>query len=108
MFKLMIFVKRLGPEAFIWTAALLFLAFTYPDGEEHFSFCVFKFLGFDHCPGCGLGHSISYLLHGEFARSLAAHWLGGFALVVLVLRIISLVRNALSRTYPESMKETIN
>jgi hypothetical protein len=52
-------------------------------------------MGFKYCPGCGLGHSISYFLHGEVTRSLQTHPLGIIATVILVSRIFSLLKGAL-------------
>ena len=49
-------------------------------------------MGFNWCPGCGLGHSIAFLLHGDIRNSWHAHWLGVPALVIIVYRIVELVR----------------
>lgn len=48
-------------------------------------------MGFQFCPGCGLGHSISYLFHGQVQDSLNAHPLGILALPVISFRIFKLV-----------------
>jgi hypothetical protein len=63
-----------------------------PGCDPHYSFCVFKFLGLKFCPGCGLGHSISYLFHGDIPASFSAHPLGIFAVIVLMCRIYNLFR----------------
>ena len=63
--------------------------------EQHFSFCLFKQLGISWCPGCGIGHSISYLLHGDVIKSFQTHALGTFALVIIVYRILQLIINQL-------------
>jgi hypothetical protein len=55
-----------------WTLALIALYFM---GEGP-SLCLFKWIGFDHCPGCGLGRSVHLLLHGSFTESFNAHLLG--------------------------------
>ncbi|MDQ6761367.1 MAG: DUF2752 domain-containing protein [Bacteroidota bacterium] len=73
-----------------WVVALLLLAFMKPDTDAHYSFCILKFLGFNKCPGCGLGHSISFLFHGDVRQSFAAHPLGIFALIVIFARIYKL------------------
>jgi hypothetical protein len=83
--------KKLSLELFFWTAGLLCLALINP-AADHFSLCVLKSLGFEHCPGCGLGAAISYLFHGEIAQSLASHPLGLFALITIAHRIITLTR----------------
>ncbi|KAB2908356.1 MAG: DUF2752 domain-containing protein [Ignavibacteriales bacterium] len=73
-------------EALIWIGALIYLALYNPVQEASFSFCVLDNLGFEHCPGCGLGRSVSFLLHGDFQASWEAHKLGIFALIVLLFR----------------------
>ena len=76
-------------EALVWFVGLTSLAIYYPSGE-HVSLCPLYQLGVDFCPGCGLGRSISYVLHGEIVPSLKTHPLGIFAVIVLSLRIIKL------------------
>ena len=76
-------------ELFFWCGSLLVLAFCDPAGE-HYSLCFFKFAGVPFCPGCGLGHSISYIFHGDFRSSFHSHPLGIFAISVIVLRIYKL------------------
>jgi len=58
--------------------------------EEHMSLCVFNHLGLKFCPGCGLGRSISYFMHGELLMSLKAHPIGIPAVLILLYRIIKL------------------
>jgi len=87
-------------EAIVWIGALLFLAFSDPNANQHYNLCIFKIFGFDHCPGCGLGHSISYLLHGDFNRSLEAHPMGLPALFILTGRIATLIIKSFRRTLP--------
>jgi hypothetical protein len=81
-------------EALIWFFGLITLALISPDAG-HFTICPLSNLGFDFCPGCGLGHSISLLFRGEFAKSFAAHPLGIFAVIILTYRIIHLTKNYL-------------
>ncbi|HEY4327456.1 MAG TPA: DUF2752 domain-containing protein [Mucilaginibacter sp.] len=78
-------------------AGLISLAFTNPLGESHFALCPLKLLGFKWCPGCGLGHSISFLFHGDLNRSFHAHWLGMPALAIILHRIYILSRMRLSQ-----------
>jgi len=85
--------KIIGLEASVWISALLYLAFIHIPGETHFTICPIKNLGFDFCPGCGLGNSVSYIFHGDFYRSFTTHPLGLFAIVILLLRIIFLIKN---------------
>ncbi|MBK0379958.1 DUF2752 domain-containing protein [Mucilaginibacter segetis] len=67
------------------------LALTNPTGQSHYTLCPFKLLGFKWCPGCGLGHAISFLFHGDVRRSFGAHWLGIPVLFVIIYRIYSLI-----------------
>ena len=57
-----------------WIMALLVLYFM--DASKDFSFCIFKLMGFQSCPGCGMGHSIHHALHLHFQQSLNDHILG--------------------------------
>ncbi len=84
-----LYFKRYFELAF-WITALLLLALINPGKETHYSFCFFKFIGIHFCPGCGIGHSISFLFHGDIRSSLSAHPLGIFALFVILSRIYTL------------------
>jgi hypothetical protein len=56
-------------------------------------------MGFKFCPGCGLGHSISYLFHGDIQESFSTHPLGIFAVIIILCRIYNLFRlNIFSKT----------
>ena len=79
-------------EAYFWIIAILFLAFTNPEGESHFTLCLFKNLGLPFCPGCGLGHSIAYLFKGEWIASWQAHPLGSMAIVILIIRAYTILK----------------
>lgn len=75
-------------ELTIWITGLVLLAIMDPATTDvHYSFCLFKFIGIKFCPGCGLGHSISYIFHGDIKASFSAHPLGVFALIIIILRI---------------------
>lgn len=87
-------MRRIDTEAYIWILGLAVVSFIGPYSESHFTVCVFKNLGFDYCPGCGLGRSIAFLARGEMAASFHAHPLGGPAVAVLAHRIIKLIRNS--------------
>ena len=84
--------KVVGAEALIWIAALIFLALIEPAESTHYTICPFSAIGIDLCPGCGLGRSVSFLLHGDITNSLNIHPLGIFALIVLIARVISLIK----------------
>jgi len=78
-------------ELLFWVAALVSLAINDPSGNAHFTLCPLKALGITWCPGCGLGHAISWLFHGNIRNSLHAHWLGIPALAVIFYRIYTLI-----------------
>jgi len=82
-------------ELVFWVAALISLAFSNPAGPAHFSLCPLKALGITWCPGCGLGHSIAWLFHGNIPNSWHAHWFGIPALGIILYRIYSLTAQRL-------------
>ncbi len=84
-------------EAVLWLAGIGALGLMQPEGKHLFSLCPWSWLGLSICPGCGLGHAISFLLHGQWQASWQAHPLGLPALVLLVWRSISLMRWHFSR-----------
>lgn len=92
-------LKKIPIELMVWTGALLFLACTKTSGMSHSSLCPLQLLGFDWCPGCGLGRSIRYMLHGDPIRSFGQHWFGIPALFILIYRIIHLLNNFLINLY---------
>ena len=77
-------------ELIAWVGGLTMLVMMDPQTNIHYSFCLFKFIGINFCPGCGLGHSISYLFHGNLKESFHAHPLGIFAVAVILARIYKL------------------
>src|SRR5687767_7381344 len=81
-------------ELIFWIASLIWLAIIEP-AADHFSLCIFKWLGIHFCPWCGLGHSISYLFHGNIAASFSSHPLGIFAVAVIIFRIYKLLKHHL-------------
>ena len=88
-FRVMEVLRR---EEFVWGVGLLSLALIDPTNEQHWTLCPIKFLGWDWCPGCGLGRSISFLFRGDVQSSFEAHPLGIIALLILLVRIIQLLR----------------
>lgn len=91
LIKVLYFV-RYNMEAFIWLTALILLAFTDPY-LYHFSLCPISNMGFEFCPGCGLGHAISFLFRGEILKSIQTHPLGILAVVLLTIRITTVFKN---------------
>lgn len=91
LYKVIDSIKLFGFEGFIWIAALLYLAFFINPYSSHFTICPLSNLGFEHCPGCGLGNSIALLFRGRLTQSFDAHFLGIPALLIIFHRIFSLV-----------------
>lgn len=84
-------------EALIWFTALCWFAMSEPGAGSSRTLCLFRNLGIENCPGCGLGSSVSYALHGQFYSSLHAHILGMPAVLILLSRIGSLLKGYLSK-----------
>ena len=85
-------IRGIDLEAAAWLIGLAGLALAHPDAGDSPSMCLFRRLGFRRCPGCGLGHSISYLFRGRLRDSLRAHPLGPLAVLIIGRRIVSLAR----------------
>jgi len=90
--KILSFFRFINLEAAVWILSLIFLLLFPIGSESHFTLCPLKNLGFSFCPGCGLGKSIHYLFIFDFESSFASHPLGIFALIIIVIRIISLIK----------------
>jgi hypothetical protein len=92
LYKKIDFIRKFHIESIIWLSAFIYLLLINPYSTNHFSFCIYKFLGFDFCPGCGLGLSISYLFHLDFINSWSSHYLGIPAFIIIMYRIIVLFK----------------
>jgi hypothetical protein len=79
-------------ELFFWAAAIIALAAADPSVEPQYPLCPLKLMGITWCPGCGIGHAISWLIHGDLVKSFHAHWLGVPALILIVYRIYILAK----------------
>jgi hypothetical protein len=77
-------------EAFLWVFALVFLAFSHP-ADHHYTLCPLNNMGFDYCPGCGLGRSIGYLFRLDLQASFMSHPLGIPAVILLLYRSFRLL-----------------
>lgn len=85
------YIKSFPPELYFWLMALVLLGMSN-EHEHHFTLCPLASLGFESwCPGCGIGRSIAYVLHGELSNSFKAHWFGIPALLILLHRIYTLI-----------------
>lgn len=79
-------------EAMMWLAALIYLLFIDPYETQHFTFCPYKNLGIEFCPGCGIGKSISLLYHLDIVNSFQTHPLGIIAFIIITFRFIHLIK----------------
>jgi hypothetical protein len=87
------YLNRLPLELVFWTGSLIAILVLEPDSGSHLSLCPLSQLGFDWCPGCGLGRSMNFLAHGDFKASWSMHPLAILAYAVIFHRIWILVRN---------------
>lgn len=88
-------LKRVPLELIFWLAALVLLAMEKPvehGHEPHFTLCPLANIGFEWCPGCGIGRSITQLLHGNASSSLDHHWFGIPGLAIILYRSYVLVK----------------
>jgi hypothetical protein len=85
-------------ELLFFSSALVGLFFL-DVSQHHFSFCPLASLGFKFCPGCGLGHSLYYLMHFQFQHSWEAHPLSFFAFFVIIHRIYTLSKKQLNQLH---------
>jgi hypothetical protein len=87
-------VIRVNLELLIWVGAIIFLFFSNPESHSY-SLCPLDNLGFEFCPGCGLGRSCMHALNGNFVDSFYSHPLGIIAIFIIVFRIVTLTLNAI-------------
>lgn len=95
-------LRRIPLEAAIWTAGLVAMACADPEAPGLLDGCLFRWLGVEWCPGCGLGHAVGHLFRGEWTASLEAHSLGWFAVLVLGGHVIQLVWKAFTQPLPSA------
>lgn len=93
--------NKLNREAIIWLVALVWLGLNARFGG--IGLCPLDALGFNHCPGCGIGHSIGLALRGDVSASWSAHPLGIPALAVLLNRILLLTFPSL-KFFPKTLQ----
>ncbi|MEP7165164.1 MAG: DUF2752 domain-containing protein [Ferruginibacter sp.] len=73
-------------ELIFWISAGILLFFMDSNAGKD-SICFFTRLGFDWCPGCGIGHSIHSVLHLQFTASFREHPFGIPAVIIIFNRI---------------------
>ncbi len=89
LFNLIKWTKQ-NIELLFWFTAIIMLFFLNVTDTQT-SLCVFRRIGIDHCPGCGLGHSIHHALHGRVAQSFHEHIMGIPGLIIIFHRITQLI-----------------
>lgn len=75
-------------ELGFWLLALVTLYFLNVDAA---SLCMFRFVGINWCPGCGLGHAMHAAMHLDLLASFREHIFGIPALLIIAHRIKQLV-----------------
>lgn len=73
-------------EGIVWFIGLIWIMLTGHDNHA-ISFCFFKFIGLEFCPGCGLGHAIYQLATGNFLHAWQLQPMSYIALPILIYRI---------------------
>jgi len=105
--KLRSFLSIIGFEAGTWISSLIYLAFFNDPFRQHFTICPLSNAGFDYCPGCGLGNSISFLFQGHFTESFNCHILGIPAVIIILFRIFSVIKFNCEKIKPSSKSRSI-
>jgi hypothetical protein len=104
------FQNRIPFELLFWIFALLLLAWADPGREQaanHFTLCPLATWGFTWCPGCGIGRSITHLLHGHVAESWNYHWFGLPGLLIICYRVYTLMKLELRKRIKEKEKNYV-
>lgn len=86
-------LARIPLELIFWVTGFLLLGMAKPadhDYGHHFTFCPLANLGLSWCPGCGLGRSVTHLLHGHIRESFHYHWFGIPAVLIIGYRTVTL------------------
>ena len=76
-------------ELFVWVTAVIILFFL-PEKPGQ-SLCIFKAIGFNRCPGCGIGTSMHHALHFKITQSFLDHPMGILGILIIFIRIIQLI-----------------
>jgi hypothetical protein len=98
MKEVLIYLYQNYFEIMAFGGGLLLLALMDPHTASGPGLCLLENLGFQYCPGDGLGHSISFIFRGDIDNALNANILGPFALIILIGRILYLFsQNYLNR-----------
>jgi hypothetical protein len=88
--------KRTFLEALTWIIGLSAVGFADPTAPSAIDLCLFKAIGLNGCPGCGLGQAMGYLFRGEWLLAIQTHWFSPVVLGILLTRIAQLLRQSFS------------
>lgn len=89
-------MKRLFDKHFEWIAlavGLTLMAAMNPYVDNGSSWCLFETLGISYCPGDGLGHSVAFLVRGDYIRAFEANMMGPAAVLVISSRVLYLLHS---------------
>ncbi|WP_200978818.1 DUF2752 domain-containing protein [Echinicola sp. 20G] len=86
-------IKTFPTELIFWCLGILGILLIDTESTQHFTLCPIGLLGFEWCPGCGLGRSMKLLIEGNFKASWEMHPLAGLAWIVILLRIFNLIKH---------------
>ncbi|TVR29623.1 MAG: DUF2752 domain-containing protein [Balneolaceae bacterium] len=90
---------------FEWLAlsiALVAMAMLNPESTAN-SICPLDLLGFENCPGDGLGKSMAFSFRGKISESFQAHPAGLPAILIIMTRIGSIFKRNLQFSKTEEM-----
>lgn len=77
-------------ELCFWITAIVLLFFLNTERAAD-SFCFFRWIGINWCPGCGIGHSMHAVLNFQFYKAFQYHPLGIVAVLIIFHRMTQLV-----------------
>ena len=85
-------------ELILWIGSIIAILTINPYSDS-VSLCPLDNLGFDWCPGCGLGRGMNLLVRGEFLASWEMHPLSGLGFGVIFHRIWVLIKQLKQRAH---------
>jgi hypothetical protein len=91
MKKVRQWIMQIPLELIFWIGSIGAILTINPEVQA-FSLCPLHNLGFDWCPGCGLGKSMNLLARGEFQASWNLHPAGSLAFGTIIHRIWVLIK----------------
>ena len=89
-------MRKIFNRHFEWVALSLglgLMAVMNPYTTSGFTLCLFENVGITFCPGEGLGHSIAFLVRGEYTSAIEANFMGPAAMVIIFARILYLLHD---------------